>query len=104
MWIFLGILAFIIILIIAILLLPVYVILRSDENGEVYLRYKILFKTFGEDPDPNNPIIKTLLDASGISELKGDKSKYEPLLCFCRRHNNDRRANTNNERSTRLYW
>lgn len=92
MWIFLGIVGFIALLVIVILLLPVYVILRSDENGDVYLRYKILFKTFGEDPDPNNPIIKTLKEASGISRLekknlKSDVKKeglYETLGQTCR--------------------
>ena len=47
MWIFLGIIAFIILLITVILLLPVYVIIKTDETGEVIFRYKILFKTYG---------------------------------------------------------
>lgn len=92
MWIFLGIVAFIALLITIILLLPVYIILKSDENGEVYLRYKFLFKTFGEDPNPDNPILKTLKEASGISRLekqnlKSDVKKegfYETLGQSCR--------------------
>lgn len=92
MWIFLGVVGFIALLITIILLLPVYVILRTDENGDVYLRYKILFKTFGENPDPNNPILKTLKEASGISRLekkniKSDVEKdgfYETLGQTCR--------------------
>lgn len=70
MWIFLGILFFIAALITAILLLPIYVIIKTDENGELIFRYKILHKTFGENPNPNDPIIKMLKNASGISRLE----------------------------------
>ena len=70
MWIFLGIIAFLILLITFLLLSPVYVIIKNDDNNEFFLRYKYLFWTFGEDPDPNNPIIKTLKDASGITRLE----------------------------------
>ncbi len=75
MWIFLGILLFLIILITAILLLPIYVTIKTDENGELYFRYKILNKTFGENPDPNDPILKALKSASGISRLEKDSLK-----------------------------
>ena len=70
MWIFLSIVGVIALIILAILMLPVYIIIKSDENGELILRYKILFKTFGENPDPNNPILKALKKASGISRLE----------------------------------
>ncbi len=73
MWIFLGILAFIVILITVILLLPVYIIFKSDDDGELMIRYKILFKTFGEDPDPNQPIVKALKEISGVSRLSKEK-------------------------------
>ena len=59
MWIFLGILLFIATLITVILLLPVYIIIKSDENGELVLLYKFVGKTFGEEPDPKNPIVVT---------------------------------------------
>ncbi len=75
MWIFFGIIAFIAILITAILLLPVYVIIKTDKDGELVLLYKILFKTFGENPDPNNPIIKVLKESSGISQIEGKNLK-----------------------------
>lgn len=70
MWIFLSIIGFLCLLITIILLLPVKIIIKSDEEGELYLRYKILFKTFGEDPDPNDPIIKTLKELSGITRIE----------------------------------
>lgn len=70
MWIFLSVLGVLALVITVILLLPVYIIIKIDENGELILRYKILHKTFGENPDPNNPILKTLKKASGISRLE----------------------------------
>lgn len=75
MYIFLGILAFIVILITIILLLPVYIIIKTDENDEVIIRYKILWKTFGEDPDPNQPIIKVLKQTLGVTRL--DKKNFQ---------------------------
>lgn len=79
MWIFLGIVAFLALLITVILLLPIDVTLKNDENGDIFFRYKILFKTFGENPDPNNPILKALKKTSGIEriELKNLKSSLE---------------------------
>jgi len=70
MWIFLGVVAFLAILITVILMLPVYIIIKNDQNGELILRYKILWKVFGEDPDPDMPIIKMLREASGIARLE----------------------------------
>lgn len=70
MWIALGILGGIAVLITVILLLPVRIIIKNDENNELILRYKFLFKTFGEDPDPNDPIVKALKTASGIDRLE----------------------------------
>lgn len=75
MWIFLSILLFLILLITVILLLPISVIIKTDQNDELILRYRFLFKTYGEDPDPNNPIIKTLKEASGISRLEKENLK-----------------------------
>ena len=77
MWIFLGIVGFLALLITVILLLPVTVIIKTDQNDEVILRYKFLGKTYGEDPDPNNPIIKTLKDVSGITRLEKENLKDE---------------------------
>ncbi len=70
MWIFLGIITFIVILITAILLLPVNIIIKNDENNNLILLYKILFKTFGEDPDPDNPLVKLIKETSGVSKIE----------------------------------
>ena len=75
MWIFLGIVGFLALLITIILLLPVYVIIKSDEKEGIILRYKFLGKTYGEHPDPNNPIIKTLKKAAGLSRLEKKEIK-----------------------------
>lgn len=69
MWIALGIIGFLAALITAIVLLPVKFIVKNDENNEFILRYKLLGKTFGEDPDPNDPIIKSLKTAAGVNRL-----------------------------------
>lgn len=73
MWIALGIIGFIALLITVILLLPVYVIIQNDENNELILLYRFLGKTFGEDPDPNDPIVKTLKKAGGVERFEKDK-------------------------------
>ncbi len=70
MWIVLGIIAFIALVITVILLLPIYVTIKIDKENDFYFRYKFLNKTYGENPDPNNKIIKTLKDASGVSRLE----------------------------------
>lgn len=70
MWIALGILLFLAIIIIAILMLPILVIIKTDENNELIFRYKLLNKVYGENPDPNNPIFKILTQSAGISRLK----------------------------------
>lgn len=75
MWIALGIVGFLAGLITVILLLPVRVILRNDEHNELILRYKFLGKLYGEDPDPNAPIIKALKTASGVERLERAKLK-----------------------------
>ncbi len=70
MWIALSILALLAALITVIWLLPVKVLVYNDENNELNLRYRFLFKTYGEDPDPNAPIIKMLKKAGGVDRLK----------------------------------
>ena len=69
MWIALAIIAFLAVLITVILLLPVDVIIKNDENNELILRYKLLGKVYGENPNPNDPIVKALNNASGIHRL-----------------------------------
>ena len=70
MWIALGIIGFLAALITVILLLPVKVIIKNNENNELILRYKFLWKTFGERLDPNDPIIRTLKSLSGYERLE----------------------------------
>ena len=70
MWIALLILAFLATVITVILLLPVKVIIKNDEDNMLVLRYKLLFKTFGENPNPNDPIVKALKKAGGVERLE----------------------------------
>lgn len=70
MWIFLTILAILAAIVTVILLLPVDIIIKSSESGEMLLRYKFLFKTYGENPDPHNPIIKAVKKTTGIERLE----------------------------------
>ena len=69
MWIVLGILVFLAAVITVILLLPVRIILKNDANNGLILRYQFLFKTFGEDPDPDDPIVNLLKSATGADRL-----------------------------------
>lgn len=75
MWIFLGIIFFILLLITIILLLPVSFIIKTDQDGDFVVLYKILFKTFGENPNPDKPIVKALKNISGVTRLDKDKIK-----------------------------
>ena len=75
MWIFLGIVAVLGVLITIILLLPISIIIKTDQNGELIIRYKFLNKIYGEDPDPNNPLIKMFKQASGIHRLQKENFK-----------------------------
>ncbi len=75
--IFIYILAFIALIIFIICMLPVYIIIKTDDNGELIFRYKFLNKTYGENPDPNNPILKTVKKVSGISRLETENLKKD---------------------------
>ncbi len=70
MWIAFGIIGGIAMLILAISLLPVKVIIKNDRQNNLILRYRFLFKTYGEDPDPNDPVIKMLKTATGADRLE----------------------------------
>lgn len=70
MKIFLIILLILALIIAVILILPVDIIIKSDEKGDLKLRYKFLFKIYGENPDPNNPIIKAVKKTTGIDKLE----------------------------------
>lgn len=69
MWIALGIVGGLAAIITVLLLLPVKVILKNDEHNMLIFRYKYLFKTFGEDPNPDDPIVKALKSATGVDRL-----------------------------------
>lgn len=56
-------------LITVICLIPVYVYVYYDGENSLQLRYRLLWKVFGENPDPNNPIIRLLKELSGISKF-----------------------------------
>lgn len=70
MWIFLGIVGGLALLVTVILLLPVDVIIRNDENGNLLLHYKFLGKLYGEVPNPENPLVLQLKKTSGISRIE----------------------------------
>lgn len=76
MWIFLSILLFIIILITVVLLLPVFITIKYNKDDGLYLRYKILHKTFGgESSSSDNSFAKNIKNALGLSRLEKDKLK-----------------------------
>jgi hypothetical protein len=70
MWIALTVLGVLALLVTVIWLLPVRVIIRNDDENNLILLYKFLFKTYGENPDPNDPIVKTLKKAGGVDKLE----------------------------------
>lgn len=70
MWIVLTILGILATIITAILLHPVQVIIKNDEKENFILRYKFLYKTFGENPNPDDPLVKTLKKAGGVDRLE----------------------------------
>lgn len=67
-------LAVIILLIAVILMLPVDVLFQADGTNGFRILYRFLGKVFGENPDPNNPIVKSLKETLGISHLDSVKS------------------------------
>lgn len=70
----LGLILLAVVLIIAIILiLPVRVLIFTDKNNEVKILYKFLWFTFGENPDPNNPILREIKDALGLSKIDSAK-------------------------------
>ncbi|MBQ6706141.1 MAG: DUF2953 domain-containing protein [Clostridia bacterium] len=75
MWIVCGIVAFLALLITVILMLPVSIIIKNDDDDQLILRYKFLWMIFGEDPNPDAPLTKALKKASGISQLETDRLK-----------------------------
>lgn len=70
MWIVLAIVAFLAALITVIVHLPVKILIKNDAENALILRYKFLFKTYGENPDPNDPIILMLKRLGGVERLE----------------------------------
>ena len=70
MWIALSILAFLAALVTVVLLSPVKVIIKNDEKNGFILRYKLLYKTYGENPNPDDVIVKTLKKSGGVTRLE----------------------------------
>lgn len=62
-------LAVIVLLITVILLFPVDIIIKKDDEQEIKILYKYLFWIFGEESDPDNKIVKNLLHLSGVSKI-----------------------------------
>lgn len=74
LWIILGILGFLALLVTVICLLPVYVYVYYDKENSLYFRYRLLWKVFGEVPNPNNPILRLVKDLAGLSRFDSVKS------------------------------
>ncbi len=74
MWIVLGIIALIII---GLLLLPVYIIIDSDDNNGLSLKIKILFLTFNLDDGLDSPIIKRFKKDKEKPKSEGKPIKKE---------------------------
>ena len=75
MYVVLGILAALAALIAVILLLPVKIILKNDDENQFILRFRFLFMTFGDAGDKkksntDNPIVNALLSATGFDRLQ----------------------------------
>lgn len=76
MWILFGILLFLVCVITVFLLLPVYIIIRSDAQDSLYFRIKFLNKLYGGD-DGENPLFKSLKSATGIDRLDKEAVKKD---------------------------
>ena len=73
-----GILGGILLLVAVILCLPVSVILLRDEERPFLILYRFLWFTFGEEPDPDNPVTKAAVKVLGLDRLESvDRLKKE---------------------------
>ena len=73
-----GVLGGILLLIAVILALPVSVILLRDGERPFLILYRFLWFTFGEEPDPDNPVTKAAVKVLGLDRLESvDKLKQE---------------------------
>lgn len=74
LWIILGILAAIALILGIILALPVDVLFLLDEENGFRILYRFLGKRYGEERNPNNPIVKGLKRVLGLSHLDSVKT------------------------------
>lgn len=75
MWVVLSILAILAALITVVVLLPVKIIIKNDDQNQFILRFQFLFMTFGDNTNKerentDNPIVKALLSATGFDRLE----------------------------------
>lgn len=75
MWIAIGIVGGLVLIIAIILSLPVYVIIKSDENDELMIRYRFLHMEFGEDPNPDHPVLVFAKEVTGLSKTESKALK-----------------------------
>ena len=74
MWILWGILIFLALVVLGFLMLPLSVIVKLDDSGEPYFRYKILWMTFGE-PGGKQPFFARLFQKPSSGSPSGKKPK-----------------------------
>ena len=73
-----GVLGGILLLIAVILALPVSVILLRDGERPFLILYRFLWFTFGEEPDPDNPVTKAAVKVLGLDRLESvDRLRQE---------------------------
>ena len=75
MWVILNILTILAALVTAVLLLPIKIILKNDDENQFILRFRFLFLTFGEgskkkSANADNPIVNALLSATGFDRFQ----------------------------------
>ena len=72
-------LAAILVIIGIIILLPVDVIIQEDKKTGFKILFRFLGKLFGEEPDPNNPIVKEIKKITGVDKLIDSKTVKENI-------------------------
>lgn len=70
MWILWTILGVIALVITVILLLPVHLIVKNDDNNNLLIHYRFLGKVYGEVPKPDTSVIKSLKEITGITRAQ----------------------------------
>lgn len=58
-----------VLLITVICLLPVYVYVYYDEENSLQLRYRLLWMVFGEEKNPNSPVLLLVKRLSGVAKF-----------------------------------